>query len=194
MSQLCALADVKTYLGITNTNQDAVITSLITNASAMIESYCNRVFASANYAETRNGTGGYRMYAANAPITAVSAVTVDGISIPAAPAPSGNGLGYGFVFDSDLIYIRPGVPYSGQPTAFNKGIQNVTLAYTAGFTTIPSDVNQACVELVADKLAKQSRIDKKSETLGQQQTVSFDLSDMPPRVKTALAQWRRWPA
>jgi len=194
VSQLCALADVKTYLGITNTNQDAVITSLITNASAMIESYCNRVFASANYTETRNGHGGYRMYAANAPITAVSAVTVDGISVPSAPAPTGNGLGYGFVFDSDLIYIRPGVPYSGQPTAFNKGIQNVTLAYTAGFTTIPSDVNQACVELVADKLAKQSRIDKKSETLGQQQTVSFDLSDMPPRVKTALAQWRRWPA
>lgn len=190
MSALCALADVKTYLGIQNTNQDAVITTLITNASAMIESYCNRTFASAAYTETRNGTGGFRMYAAQAPITAVSSVTVDGTPIPAAPAPSNGSLGYGYVFDADLIYIRPG----GYPGTFTKGIQNVMLAYTAGFATIPADVNQACVELIADKLAKQARIDKKSETLGSQQTVSFDLSGMPPRVVAALAQWRRWPA
>ncbi len=192
MSQLCALADVTGYLGITNTNQDALITTLITNASAMIESYCNRIFASASYTETRNGTGGFRMYAAQAPITAVSSVTVDGVAIPAAP--SGGAPGYGYVFDADLIYIRTGASYSGTPTLFTKGVQNVVLSYTAGFATIPADINQACVELIADKLAKQARIDKKSETLGSQQTVSFDLSAMPPRVVTALAQWRRWPA
>ena len=55
MSQLCALQDVKTYLGKTDTNSDTVLTSLVTNVSAMIETYCNRTFASASYTETYNG-------------------------------------------------------------------------------------------------------------------------------------------
>jgi hypothetical protein len=39
---------------------------------------------------------------------------------------------------------------------------------------------------------KRSRLDKRNETLGSQQTQGYDLSDMPAFVKTALQAYVRW--
>lgn len=181
---LCALSDVKTYLGVTDTNSDSVLSALILNASSFIETYCNRVFLSASYTETRNGTGGQKLLLLNSPISAVSALTIDGYTVPPSPA----ALVPGFVFDQQVLYIRPG----GYPREFVRGIQNVTVVYVAGFAAVPLDINQACVELIASKYAKRNRIDKRSETLGTAQTIGFDLSDMPASVKAALAGYIRW--
>lgn len=184
MSQLCALADVKAYRGITDANSDAILTTLITNVSALIETYCNRVFAQATYTETRNGGCGPKLYLMNGPVTEVSSLSVNGQAVPPAP----DAISYGFVWDASTVYIRPG----GYPGEFYKGIQNVTVTYTAGYASVPPEVNQACVEWVAFKFAKRSRIDAKSETLGQQQVIAFDTSDMPKGVKTALQPYVRW--
>lgn len=184
MSQLCALSDVKTYLGTTTTNTDAALTALITSVSATIENFCNRTFAQADYTDTYNGTGKSALYLREGPITAVSSVTVDGLAIPAAASSTS----YGYVFDDSMLYIRAG----GTCERFNKGVQNVTVTYTAGYAAIPQDVNQACVEWVAFKFAKRARIDEKSQTLGTQQTQSYDLSDMPQSVKSALMSYIRF--
>jgi len=184
MSDLCALADVKTYLGITDTNSDAVLTSLVTNASAMVEQFCNRVFAQASYTETRNGNERVQLCLKNTPVTAVASVTIN--DTPVLPAVGATGTGY--VFDDISIYLRQG----GYQSAFIRGMQNVTVVYTAGFATIPMDVAQACIELVAQKYAKRNRIDKASETLGTQQTISFSQADMPAQVRTALQPYIRW--
>lgn len=183
MSQLCALADVKTYLGVTTTNTDAALTALITNVSAAIENYCNRTFAQATYTDTYNGNGRPSLYLREGPVTAVSAVTVDGVSVPAAASATASG----YVFDDSMLYLR-----AGCPDRFNRGVQNVTVSYTAGYSAIPQDVNQACVEWVAFKFAKRSRIDEKSQTLGTAQTQAYDLSDMPASVKSALSSYIRF--
>lgn len=184
MSDLCALADVKTYLGITDASTDSVLTALVSNASAMIESFCNRAFAQATYTDTLNGTGKAQMCLPNSPVTAVASLSVDGMSVP----PSADTTLSGYVFDALSVYLRPG----GYPCAFTKGIQNVTVTYTAGYAVVPLDVAQACIEMVAYKFAKRSRIDKASETLGTQQTISFSQADMPAQVKTALKPYVRW--
>lgn len=186
MSDLCALADVKTFLGITTTTTDAVLQSLITKVSAAIESYCNRTFASADYTETRNGGGGNRLFLANGPVTNVASVTVDGYVVSRAASP----ILPGFVGDESTVYIRPGA----HPCTFTKGVQNVTVTYTAGYATIPPDVAQACIEMVASHYAKRERIDKVSETLGTQQTISYSQADMPAAVKSALKQRVWWTA
>lgn len=189
MSQLCALQDVKTYMGKTDTNSDTALNALITNVSAAIETYCNRTFASTSYTETRNGGCGQKMYLANGPVTAVSSLSVNGQSVPLAP----DAVSYGFVFDSMMVYIRPGSGGSGGgPQEFCKGIQNVTVQYTAGYTSIPNDITQACVLWVVYLFGKRDRLDKRNETLGQQQTQGYDLSDMPKVVKTMLAAYVRW--
>lgn len=179
MSDLCALADVKAFLGITTSANDAVLSKLITNVSAAIESFCNRTFASASYTENRNGLGGNRLFLANGPVSAVASVAVDGQAIPAAV-----GTGDGFLFDETTVYLRG--------YCFNRGVQNVAVSYTAGFAAVPADVAQACIELVASHFAKRDRIDKASETLGTQQTISYSQADMPASVKTALKQRVWW--
>lgn len=188
MSQLCQLSDVKTQLGITDTNTDAVLTTLVTNASAFIETYCNRTFAQAPYTETRNGGCGQKMFLLNGPVVSVASVSVDGQAVPVAP----DAVSYGFVWDNMTVYIRPGQGSYGGPMEFTKGIQNVTVTYTAGFAAIPLDVAQACIELVALKFAKRQRIDKSSETIGGQQTQAYSMADMPAQVKAALQAYVRW--
>lgn len=184
MSALCALADVKNYLGITDTSQDALINALIPQASAQIENYCNRTFAQASYSETRNGNNASSMFLRQVPIVSVASLSVDGVAIAASPDPQT----FGYVFDEDTIYIRG--CRSGAPTRFERGVQNVAISYSAGFSAIPADVAQACIELIAWKRAKRNRIDKRSETLGQQQTQAYDLSDMPASVKSVINSYR----
>lgn len=187
MSQLCVLQDVKTYLGITDTNTDTVLTALISSVSAAIETYCNRTFAQTTYTETRNGGCGQKLYLANGPVVSVSSVSVNGQAVPAAP----DAVSYGFVWDATTVYIRPG---GGGPQEFTKGFQNVTVTYSAGYATTPADVNQACVLWVASLFAKRQRIDKRNETLGQQQTIGYDMSAMPAQVKAMLQSYVRWNA
>lgn len=184
MSQLCQLADVKTYLGISTSATDVVLAALITNASDFIESFCNRTFAPNSYTETRNGSGTNRLFMREAPVTAVASVTIDGFPVAAAT----NAVSPGFVFDDLMVYVRPG----GFPCLFTKGVQNVVVQYTAGFATTPAAVAQACIELVAHKFGKRDRIDKKNETLGAQQTQGYDMSAMPAQVKLALQPYVRW--
>lgn len=184
MSDLCALADVKNYLGITATSMDATLTALIGSVSAAIEQFCNRVFAAQVYSETYNGNGNYRLYLRQGPVTAVSSVIIDTLGVPAAPTATT----YGHVFDDAILYIRPG----GCPAQFNKGVQNISVSYIAGYASTPADVNQACVEWVAWKFAKRGRIDEKSQTLGTAQTQAYDLSDMPASVKSALMSYVRF--
>ncbi len=184
MTPLTTLADVSTYIGASDTTQDVVITALISNASAFIERFCNRTFAVTAYTETRNGNNRPRMMLNNSPITAVTSLSIDAVTIPASTGPTVPG----YTFDEHSIYLRSGGAYN----VFSRDVQNVQVSYSAGFSTVPSDVEQACIELIAFKLAKRSRLDKKSETLGTQQTISFDTSDMPASVKTALLPYQRF--
>jgi uncharacterized phiE125 gp8 family phage protein len=191
VSALCTLTDVKAYLRIADGAQDAVINYLIPKASAFLERQCSRIFASATYSETRNGNGADSMGLRQIPVTAVASVSVDGVSIPAAP----DAVSTGFVFDEDTLYIRRGnrglsSPFGGVPLCFNRGIQNIALSYTAGYATIPDDLVQACVELVAWKMKKSSRIDSKSETLAQQ-TVAYDMSDVPAGCASIISRYSR---
>lgn len=190
---LCSLADVQAYTGDTSAGVGAVYTALIPKVSAAIEAYCARTFGQASYTETRNGNSADRIIVKNRPLTAVASVNVNGLSIPAAP----DTVSFGFVFDDSSIYIRAGRKLSpppagtlgGFPVCFERGIQNVVLAYTGGYAAAPADVNQAACEWISFKTAKRGRPDKKNEVLAQQ-TVGFDLSGMPDMVKTLLQPYR----
>ena len=190
---LCALADVQAYTGDSTTGTASVYTALIPKVSAAIEAYCSRTFGQASYTENRNGNGADRIMVRNLPLTAVTSVMVDTVPIPAAP----DAVSFGYVFDDSTIYIRAGRKLSpppagylgAYPVCFSRGVQNIALAYTGGYATIPPDVNQAACEWISFKTAKRSRLDKKSEVLAQQ-TVSFDLSGMPDTVKALLFTYR----
>jgi hypothetical protein len=179
---LTTLADVKAWLQTGQTpfpaTDDALLTGLITAASQYIQTWLNRQIALADYLETRDGTGGQRLQFACFPVNAVQSLTIDGQAVP--PAPSSKAAGYSF--SPTQLSVRG--------YRFNHGAQNIVIAYTAGYSTTPPDVAQACVELVALRYRERTRIGEVSRSLGRAETVTYAQKDMSDAIKTLLQRYR----
>jgi len=181
---LTTLADVKAWLQ-TGQNpfpatDDALLQRLISAASEFIQNWLGRQIAAADWVEVRDGTGGQLMAFANIPVTAMLSLSIDGLTIPAAPA--GGGFGAGYTFTPTELALR-GYVFTRRP-------QNVIVTYTAGYDTTPSDIAQACIELVCLRYRERTRIGEVSKSLGGGETVSFSQKDMSDTVKTLLSQYR----
>jgi hypothetical protein len=166
MSDLTTLANLKEWLALTNTTaSDSLLSRLISAASAQIEKLTSRSFTLATYVETRNGMGGYRMILLNQPIVAIGSLMINGAPIPQRPNLSSYspGLG-GYTFDQACVYL------SG--CSFCPGAQNVVITYDAGYSTVPADIEQACIALCGNWFRYKDRIGKSSEGI-EGQSISF---------------------
>jgi hypothetical protein len=180
----CQLSDVTTWLQ-TGQNpfpatDDALLTRLITAASQFIQSWLQRQIAMSDWIEVRDGNGGQRMAFANFPVSAVLALSIDGITIP--PAPSTGGFGAGYVFSPTELVLRGYV--------FSRRAQNIIVTYTAGYANVPPDIAQACIELVCQRYRERSRIGEVSKALMSGETVTYSQKDMSDDVKTLLQQYQ----
>ncbi len=181
--QLTTLADVTTWLRYTpDANDTALLTRLISAASAYVETWCGRSFLSASYDQFYDGTGKRLLVLNNSPVSAVASVTVNGLAIPAEPAPVPGLPQSGFRF-TDTAVILDGY-------TFARGLANVEVVYTAGFATVPADVEQAVIDLVALRYRELDRIGMSSQAMGGE-TTAFTIRDMPPQVTTILSAWKR---
>ncbi len=175
---LAALADVEAWLGLASGNTDeALLTRLLTAASTFVETWCDRTLGVTAYSEVRDGNGLNRITPYVRPIVSVSGVTVDTTVVPAAPA-----------------FMQPGWWLAGKSILlfgyeFCRGNSNVLLSYSAGFATIPADISQAVIELVAMRYRERSRIGLTS-VHADGETTSYSLKDMPAQVATILSQYR----
>ena len=176
---LTTLANVKAYLSppLTTTNDDALLTRLVTAASQFIQAWLGRTIAETAYNETRNGLGATRLFLRNRPVTNVTSVAVDGVAIAPASGPGQPG----YLFDDNSVYLTG--------TAFTRGQQNVAVAYTAGYAAMPPELEQACIALVALRYKERDRIGQASKNLAGE-VVSFAQKDMPADVLTVLDQYR----
>jgi hypothetical protein len=177
---LTTLDNVKGWLSppLTTTADDALLTGLITAASQFIQTWLNRQLAATAYVETRDGNGGQRLVLANAPVTAVASLTIDGLDVP----PALDAVTRGYVFSPTMLYL--------QGWHFTPGFQNVTVSYTAGHESTPPEIAQACVELVCLRYKERDRIGQVSKTLAGE-IVAFTQKDMPADVQTLIDQYRR---
>lgn len=178
MADLTTLKNVKAWLGIQTADDDAMLSRLISSASEFIQTWLNRSFASQSYTEVRNGTGGSRLLFADFPVTVVSSVVVDGRPIPASP--SFGEPGYRF---TDISLILTGY-------VFTQGFGNVQIGYTAGFASVPLEIEQACIELISLRYRERDRIGHQSKSLAGE-TVTFFIKDMPHSVQTILNNYRK---
>src|SRR5574337_320001 len=180
---LTDLTTVKSYMGITSGASDSLLSTLITAASQFIMSYCNRTFQAQPYTEYRDGVG-YgvsELVTLGYPIQSVQGVTVNGTPLPAANVASWPRTGY----YAGQWYI--GIEGYEVP----RGRKNVVLQYTAGYPTIPADLNQACVEMVALKYKQKDRIGISGTESIDGQTISFKDVAMSTAVKQTLQQYKR---
>jgi hypothetical protein len=193
---LCVLADLKAWLNIQSSAEDAMLQNLITRGSAQFLRWMNRDhIVSTSYSEVRDGNDALFILPRNYPLTSVSAVTVDGVSIPAATST----IGSGYVFDARKIMLRGGSsafyslgPYSSQyQYRFTRGFQNVQLVYQAGFATVPLDLQEAAIEGFGYIYRGRTHIGEDSNSANAQVTISFSKAMLPASVVATLQQYAR---
>lgn len=185
---LTTLANLKGWLyeaGVTTpTATDTLLERLITACSVFMQgdNQIGYPIASASYNETRNGTGGTRMLLRRSPVTAVSLVSIDGVSI-SARLPLANGGYYGYIFDDISVMVCGGI-------FFPRGYGNVVFGYTAGYPVTPPDLEQACIDIIGDWFKYKDRIGQLSMGI-EGQTISFTNVPITARAKGVINNYRQ---
>ena len=180
-NDLTTLDSVKSYLRLNDTDiADDILQTLITNVSAYIETYTNRHIKEAEYTDVIDGAGQpcQKIMFANYPAFEVSALTIDGIAIPAAQTVTSAG----YRFNSNALVLNG--------YYFTAGFQNVSVTYTAGYEIVPYDLQQACNELVALRYREMERIGEVSKSMSGE-TVTFSRDAIPPDVLITLNQYKK---
>lgn len=172
------LSAAKEWLKISSDTDDTLLASLISAESERINSYLSRDLSQKSYDLTFGGNGKQSMVFQQYPITAVSLVEIGGVSVPAYSSATG----YGYSFSNWRIQLIG--------RSWTWGVNNCRVAFTAGYATIPADVSQACLELVAMRYRERERIGHASKSIGGE-TVSFVTLEMSDSVKQKLNNYRR---
>jgi hypothetical protein len=199
---LTTLADVKAWLQTGQSafpaSDDALLTRLITAASQYIQTWLNRQIALQDWIEVRDGIGSAlgpieaRYQFAAFPVSAVSLVVVDGLTIPpipvSPPAPPGIAVISTFASQAGYLFTPTQLVIRGYAVPRKAGC--VTVQYTAGYAVIPPGLTQACIELVALRYRERSRIGEVARAIGGGETVSYSQKDMSDAIKTLIQQYR----
>lgn len=175
---LTTLANVKAWVKVKGDADDALLARLVVACSDAVASYLNRDLGITAYSETFDGAGGNSKLMPNYPIRSVQSVRVNGQEIPPRPAFGSPG----YVFNEYAITLEG---YS-----FARGVANVSVQYQAGYDAPPPDIEQACVEWIADRYAQRDRIGLASKGAGGE-TTAFSLAEMPKAVRIVLDQRKK---
>lgn len=203
---IVTLAEAKAQMKLvdTNTNEDATFEGYINEISSAVELYCKRKFVSQSItSELHDGDGGYMLFPRYFPIQQLSTASAPTTEQKLAS------LQYRDTPDStwtdiedniNNIFIETGDdscrPYIElYDTYFPIGRRNITVSYKAGYTTVPSDVKMAVLEMIQMRWNEAKR---GNDWLGQgninasQSGNSFSTSliTLDKRWKTVLDRYR----
>jgi hypothetical protein len=133
---LVSLADLKSWLGITGTDDDVLLARLITQISRAIFNVIDRpAILPSTYTETYDGGNDVSIMLRQWPVTGVSSCLVDGVAIPPSPPLVGGVRAQiGYVLDpSDAAPPGAMQRLSLRGFVFTCGVQNITISYSAGY-------------------------------------------------------------
>lgn len=197
---LTVLTTVKAELEVTGTTDDTFLGTLIQQASAAIVSYCGREFAAEEVDETVKAYGTATLMISRTPVTALSTVTLDdGISSVTVPRTD-----YALE-DAENGFIRSlvgpwkwtatqGTGILARPVAGSE-FQAYKVRYTGGYTlltTLPHDVERACIDLVKVKyLARGQAGNITEQEVPGVYRAEYAPGDVTPAIRSLLAPWRR---
>jgi uncharacterized phiE125 gp8 family phage protein len=190
-SLLASLADLKSELGISGSTQDTYLTDLLTQSSQTIETYLNRRIVSEVVSELfRDGElpTADRLMLGRFPVTALASVTVDGVALSNTLYERDDRQGFVYRLDA-----------SGNRDYWQQGgVRKIVVAYTAGYTTVPADIERACLEVAKGKYYAQLRDPSlKKETIPgviEQEfwvgTVGTERGGIPSQVASSIDSYR----
>lgn len=184
MADLVTLANVKTYLGITDSTEDANLSALITQMSAAAESYCSRKFSSTSYVDYIDG-GSKVLLTRYYPLVSVTSI-LDTYNDNAAVT-----LG-----DLDIDLVTGEIRISITSTDLNvlglywaSGKRRWKATYYYGSSTVPEDVKRAVIMMVSDARAVKSSA-LASETIGDYSYTARE--GIPDAITALLRPYKSW--
>ena len=122
----------------TTTEVNNLIDSIIDAVSSKFESYCDRKFKSQSHEEYFDGKNSNVIYPNNYPITTVTSVHDDSEWLWGSDTLI-SGTEYRISNDENSIVFK------NSSTTLGNYTQNVKLNYTAGYTTVPYDLEHVCI-------------------------------------------------
>ena len=190
---LTTLADVKRYLDIQgdDSERDALLSALISAASAMAESYTGRKLKARDYSPGAapeeallDGNDAQTLALPQYPVVSLDRLEVNDAEIAARASVHGNG----YVLDRAAGVIT----LFGY--AFSFGVANVEVTYRAGYETVPADLAQATIEqtawMFAESTKGQSRLGLMAKEI-QGGSIKYQSGALLSRVKDTLNYYKR---
>lgn len=178
MADLTTVANVKAWLNISASSDDALLSRMVSSASDFVQTWLNRNITSQNYQDVFDGNGGRKYMTFAYPVSAVASVFVDGIAIPASSSP----VTPGYVVSKTRISM---IGY-----AFSDGMQNCVVNYTAGYVAVPTEIEQSCIEIVGIRYKARGRIGVTSKSANGE-SVSFSQVDLSQAIQDVLQQYKK---
>lgn len=135
-SDLTTLVNVKAWLGVSNGTQDAVLSRLISAASAQIRTITNRYnFYTTTVTEVRDGTDTRDLVLMNWPVLSVSSVIINNAVVEKGSYSGEYNLQTAGWFLQPYDGFAPGAPQkiSLINWSFLRGKQNIRVTYTYGY-------------------------------------------------------------
>lgn len=173
---LTSLAAVKQFADITTNADDDLLVQLINSATDLIERRCGRRFAKTTYAgELQDGDGSDELLLNQYPIAADEPVevSIDGVAL--------NPTEFQAYDQEGMLYRRARWP---------RGHRNVSIAYTAGYETIPADLAQAANEIVTLLYRRRKNLESSSEKVGEF-SVSYNPLEESPLARQIISLYER---
>lgn len=216
---LASITALKLHIGIpaATTEQDALLTQLLDQASAAIEAYCQRKFEAGSRTEYYSGDGTESLLLRHTPVQSIANVWLDadgywgdGASAFASADLLVAGTDYALARDnaSDSEVSRSGIlrrignvwpaarqQPDGMITVVNgTGVGNVKVEYSYGYTEVPADLQLACVQLAGQvfKNRDMSLTQEQYEDYSYTRAVAADVAQMIGSVASLLRPHKKW--
>ena len=181
---LTTLNDIKKFMGMTGSTSDGddLIEDLINRVSTLFESYMDENILSRSYTEYHDGKGVYVLFPKHSPITAITSIHDD----------------YDWDYlDADLIDSDDYTIVNENYIALKNGVssfanytQNIKIIYTAGYSTVPDDLIQACITEVSRAYSNRLEVDVTSQSLTDG-SVAYFTKTLLPITKLTLDKYKR---
>lgn len=173
--------EIKDFLEDQSSKRNDIYHTLINAVSTMIESYCDRTFASTEHTEYYDGNGDYVLITDHYPITEIDSIYDDAYWSWASSD----------LIDSDDYRIKDDNTIVSQ-VKFATGVQNIKITYTAGYSssTMPEDLKYACMQQVAYELDRKDDKNLIQKTLPDG-SVTYHEYTLTPAVRAILNKYKR---
>lgn len=135
---IITLAELKSYLGVTDTSQDDVLNIFLDSANDFVEAYVGRNIEADDYTEYKDWDGQRYILLENYPVNTITSFQVNQWTLDTPDYQD---------VDASEYKLSPKLWKIFLTFYKERGFQNYKIEYNAGYTTIPGDLKLATLKL-----------------------------------------------